>query len=244
MLRNKKVVIFDLDGTLINSMGIWNEIDEKLIKTISKIDIDIDNFGIGRQRDLKLKEYSKCEDAYLEYCGFLKEKYKSDLTKEDIIKLRYEIADKYLKEVIDYKPNAEELLKYLKEKGYMLVLATTTGNNAIEKYKKYNRNIINKANFEDMFTLICAKESVKNVKPDPEVHYKILEELNVKKEECIIIEDSIIGIEAAKNAGIEAVAIYDKFSDIDREEINKLSKYRFNNFLEMLKYIKEELENV
>ena len=40
-----------------------------------------------------------------------------------------------------------------------------------------------------MFTLIYAKESVKNVKPDPEVHYKILEELNVKKEECIIIED-------------------------------------------------------
>lgn len=244
MLKNKKVVIFDLDGTLIDSMGVWNEIDEKLIKTISKIDIDLDSFGIGRQRDLKLKEYSKCEDAYLEYCGFLKEKYESELTKEEIKKLRYEIADKYLKEVIDYKQNAEELLKYLKEKGYILVLATTTGNNAIEKYKNYNKNIINKANFEDIFTLIYAKESVKNIKPDPEVHYKILEKLNIKKEECIIIEDSIIGIEAAKNAGIDVVAIYDKYSDSDREEINRLSKYRFNDFLEMLKYIKEELENV
>lgn len=244
MLKNKKVVIFDLDGTLINSMGIWNEIDEKLIEKIGTIELDLDSFEIGKQRDAKLKEYSSYEDAYLEYCGFLKEKYKSELSREEIKKIRYEIADSYLKQSVDYKENAEKLLKYLKDKEYILAVATTTGNNAVEKYKKYNKNIINKANFEDFFSLIYTKECVENVKPNPEVHYKILKELNVKKEECIIVEDSIIGIEAANNVGIEVIAIYDKYSDSDREEINRLSQYRFDNFEEMLKYIKKELENV
>ena len=114
MLKDKKVIIFDMDGTLIDSIGIWNEIDKELIKTIGNGDID--NVNIGKQRDEKLKEYSKYEDAYLEYCSFLKEKYNSKMCKEEIKKLRYEIADNYLRTVIDYKANAEKFLKYIKLK--------------------------------------------------------------------------------------------------------------------------------
>lgn len=99
MIKAKKVIIFDLDGTLIDSIGIWNEIDRELIKTIGNGSID--NVDIGKQRDEKLKEYSKCEDSYLEYCGFLKEKYNSKMAKEEIKKLRYEIADNYLRTIID-----------------------------------------------------------------------------------------------------------------------------------------------
>ena len=89
----KTLYVTDLDGTLIDSIGIWNDIDEKLIKTIG--DGTIDNVDIGLQRDSKLKEFSKFDDAYLEYCGFLKEKYNSNLSKEEIKKLRYEIANSY-----------------------------------------------------------------------------------------------------------------------------------------------------
>ncbi len=241
MLENKKAIIFDLDGTLIDSVGVWNKVDEKLIKEIKTIEFD--NVNISKQRDEKLKEYSNCKDAYLEYCGFLKEKYKSKISKEDIKKRRYEIADKYLKEEIDYKPNAENVLKYLKEKGFILVIASTTNDHAIENYKKYNKNIINKANFEDIFSLIYSKESVEKLKPNPEIHYKILENLKLKPEECLIVEDSLIGVEAANNANIDVAVIYDKYSDNDRASINKLSKYQFKNFYEMLDYLKKELGN-
>jgi len=236
MLKNKKVIIFDLDGTLIDSIGVWNDIDKELIKTIGNVEVDID---IAKQRDEKLKEYSKTEDAYLEYCGFLKEKYNSNMSKEEIKKLRYKIADNYLENIIDYKPNAEKLLKYLKEKGFVLVVASTTNDHTIEKYKKHNKNIINKANFEDIFTLIYSKGAVKELKPNPEIHYKILKELNVKPEQCLVIEDSLIGVEAANNANIEVAVMYDKYSDCSREEINKLSDYQFNDFNEMLDYIKK-----
>ena len=60
MLKNKKVIIFDLDGTLIDSIGIWNAIDEELIKTIG--DGTIDNVDIAKQRDDKLKEYKQEQD--------------------------------------------------------------------------------------------------------------------------------------------------------------------------------------
>ncbi len=240
MIKGKKVIIFDLDGTLIDSIGIWNEIDIELIKRTCESPID--DVDIGKQRDSVLKKYSKYSDAYLEYCGFLKEKYGSKLKKEEIKKIRYEIADEYLRTVIDYKPDAEKLLKYLKEKGFILVIASTTNDHTIEIYKNHNMNIINKANFDDMFSLIYSKGAVTELKPSPDIHYKVLENLNVCKEECIIIEDSLIGVEAAKNAGIEVVVIYDKYSDGNRESINKLADYKFDDFKQMLEYIKKEIE--
>ncbi len=239
MLKNKKVVIFDLDGTLIESIGIWNAIDEKLIKEVGTVELD--DIDVGKQRDMKLKEYSKCEDAYLEYCGFLKEKYQSIMSKEEIKKKRYEIVDSYLCEVIDYKPDAEKVLHYLKEKGFILVIASTTNDHTIECYKMKNQNIIQKANLTDIFSIIYSKGAVKELKPNPEVHHKIIKELNVKPEECLIVEDALIGVEAARNANIEVAVMYDKYSDCNKQEINELAQYQFQNFKEMLEYMKNEL---
>lgn len=241
MLENKKVIIFDLDGTLIDSIGVWNDIDRELIETVGKIKFD--NIDIGKQRDEKLKEFNKSEDMYLEYCGFLGEKYKSNLSKQEIKKIRYDIADKYLKNIIDYKPNAEKVLKLLKENGFILALATTTNDHTIVTYTNDNKNIISKAPLDKIFSLIYSKGAVKNLKPDPEIHNKILSELNVKPEDCLIVEDSLIGVEAAINSGIDFVVMYDKFSDGNREEINRLSKIQFNDFNEMLEKINQELKN-
>ena len=240
MLKNKKVIIFDMDGTLIDSIGIWNAIDEELIKIIG--DGTIDNVDIAKQRDDKLKEYKQEQDPYLEYCGFLKEKYHTTISKEEIKKIRYDIANRYLKEKVDYKPNAEKVIKYLKEKGYILAIASTTNQPAIDCYKTENQNIIEKANLEDYFSVIYAKNDVNAIKPNPEVHDKIMKKLHVKPEECLIVEDALVGVEAANNANIEVAVIYDQYSDSNREKINQLSQYQFKDFDEMLKEIRKELE--
>lgn len=240
MIKDKKVIIFDLDGTLIESVGVWNDIDRELLRQVAKKNLD--NVDIGIQRDSKLKEFSKCEDAYLEYCGFLKEKYDiPDLDKKEIKDLRYEIANDYLKNKVDYKPNAERLLKFLKEKDFILVIASTTTRRTINIYKEYNVNIKSKADLNTTFDLIYTKDDIKELKPNPEIHIKIMEKLGVKPEECLIFEDTLIGVEAANAALIEVAVMYDKYSDGNREEINKRVNYKFNDFNEVINFVKKEL---
>lgn len=239
MLENKKVIIFDMDGTLIDSVWIWNAIDEELIKRAGTIPLGNEN--IGKQRDDVLRKLKNEPDSYLAYCDFLREKYKSNLTKEEIKKIRYEIADNYLKNKVDYKPYAEKLLKSLKDKGYILAIASTTLRHCIDIYTTKNKNLMNKGNFKDIFSLILTKDDVITKKPSPEVHEKIMESFGVTPEECLVVEDALIGVEAAKNAGIEVAVIYDKYADADRDKINELADYTFDDFSKMLKQVKSEI---
>jgi len=236
MFKNKKVIIFDMDGTLIDSIGCWNEIDKMLIKRLGYLE-EISNTEIQARRDKCLSEYSKMENPYLEYSKTLGKMYNSTLSGEEIIDIRHQIAEDYLINMTDYKPSADLFIKKLKEKGFILVIASTTRKRNIELYKTKNQTMIQKANIDDYFSKVYTREDVKEIKPNPEVYLKVLKELNIEKEECLIFEDSLVGIEAAKKAGIEVVAMYDKYSDLDRNEINKLSDYQINNYSEAIKIL-------
>lgn len=239
MFQGKKVIIFDMDGTLIDSVGIWNEVDKNLIRKLGFLG-ELDDKAIQKQRDNLLRHFSKAENPYVEYCKSLAEKYRSNLRKEEILKLRYEIAQDYLKNEVDYKPNADQLIQKLKEKGFILAIASTTRRPNMEIYEVENQNIISKAKLTDYFSLILTREAVQEMKPNPEIFLKTVEELNVKKEECLIFEDSLVGVEAAKRAGIEVVAVYDKYSDEEREQINELSDYQIKDYSEAIKRYESE----
>lgn len=239
MFKDKKVIIFDMDGTLIDSVGIWNKVDIELIKELGESK-ELNEFEIQQQRDNKLREFSKSENPYIDYCQFLSLKYNSPFTGEEILMKRYNIAQNYLKNEIDYKKDVPELLKLLKEKNYTLIIASTTRRNNMDIYCEENTNIINKANLKDYFSVVYTREDAKEIKPNPEIYLRIVNELGVKKEQCLIFEDSLIGIEAANNAGIDVVAMYDKYSDMEREEIERKATYSLKNYEEAIQILIKE----
>ena len=237
MFKGKKVIIFDMDGTLIDSVGIWNEVDKNFIKKLGATE-ELDETSLQKQRDILLRTFSKAENPYLEYCKTLGKKYHSELSAEQILKLRYDVAQDYLKNKVDYKPYADEFIRKLKEENFVLAIASTTRRDNMRIYQKQNENIMKKAAIDDYFSLVLTREDVKEMKPNPEVFLKVVEELKVKKEECLIFEDTLVGVEAAKNAGIEVVAMYDKYSDGEREEINQIANCQLDNYADAIEIMK------
>ena len=235
MFHGKKLICFDLDGTLIDSVGIWNQVDASLIEQLStqKIDLDI----IQQQRDRQLKKFKNCADPYLEYCGFIQDFYGSKLSKQEIKMQRHALSYHYLDHVIALKPQAEVFLKQLKLHGFELAIATTTSIHNIQHYQNNNTLINSKIDFENDFSLILTRENVQNIKPHPEVYLKAIQHFGFKAEECLIIEDSLVGVEAAKQAGIDVIAIYDAYSAHELEEIKTQADYFVQDYAELLNAI-------
>ena len=228
--ENIDLVIFDLYGTLIDSNGIHNEIDVDLVRFLGG-NTDFEQI-IEERNDFIRKNPGG--DAYLKYCEFLKVKYKSTLSKEEILEKRRSMAKEALKKV-EFKPNADKAIKFLKNKNYKLALATVSRREDIDVYVNENENMKNKCNLDEYFDLILTKFDVKEKKPNPEVYNKVVEAFKITDlSKCIVVEDSLTGIMAAKNAHLNVIAMYDKYADKDRKQINQLADYKVDNYEELI----------
>ena len=170
-------LLFDLDGTLVGT----EKFDIKLLKTI-------------------LKKYEL--DTNLNFKGYNLDEYLSNLTNDKILqkKIKSEFVSEYelILKNIQIEIN-NELVKYLKI-GISPLVALVTANN-----KKLTKQILNKTGLSKYFEIIITCEDVKHQKPHPEPYLKAMKELNVSPENCIVFEDSEIGINSAQSAGIKTV---------------------------------------
>ena len=234
-LANLDLVIFDLDGTLIDSNGVHNYLDIELARSLGE---DKNSEEILLERDEFFKNNKK-GDIYLNYCEYLKTKYKSDLSKEEILQFRRNLSNIVSKD-IKYKPNADKMIKYLKSQKIKMALGTVSRKETIDIYINENENIKSKCDLQEYFDLIVTKDDVKLKKPNPEVYNKIIGKLNISDlSKCVVVEDSLTGVIAAKNANLDVIVIYDKYSDKDRKKINELADYNVENFKEMIELFKE-----
>lgn len=84
---------------------------------------------------------------------------------------------------------------------------------------------------------MLTRENVQNIKPHPEVYLKAIQHFGLTADECLIIEDSLIGIEAANQAGIEVVAIYDQYSQHELAQIQAKADYFVQDFATLIDYL-------
>ncbi|MBI2613966.1 MAG: HAD-IA family hydrolase, partial [Candidatus Levybacteria bacterium] len=101
---------------------------------------------------------------------------------------------------------AKKTINYLKSKKITIVLATSSSRSAVNKF-------INKFHLSNAFSLIITKDDVTKRKPDPQIYNLAKEKINLKDEEILVVEDTQIGVEASKSAGLICVAIPNKYTE-------------------------------
>lgn len=213
MLDNIKAVIFDLDGTLIDSMSIWKDIDiEYLGKHGHELPDDLQNSIEGM--------------SFSETAAYFKERFQLEDSLDEIKATWNQMAwDKYANE-IQFKTGAKEFVDFLRKSGIKTGIATS---NSIELVKAVLQN----HEMEEAFDSIHTSCEVKQGKPAPDIYELVAGELEVRPEECLVFEDVPHGIMAGKNAGMKVCAVEDEFSRPVVEEKKELSDYYIKDYFDI-----------
>jgi len=183
-----KAIIFDLDGVLLDSVGrdiaITVQVFNNFGYSITQSD---EQYIIGWHPADRITVFAEKFDISPE---------EQQLIVEDEKRLYRELWDSTSKLL----PGVKECLGTMKTKGLTLALATTSTGESVSKF-------LQKFNLHGYFTLILTREDVFTRKPNPEVYTKAWNELGYKSEEMIVVEDTKIGVRAAKSAGLPCVAV-------------------------------------
>jgi HAD superfamily hydrolase (TIGR01509 family) len=214
MLKEIDAVIFDLDGTLVDSMWMWESIDKEYLG----------RFGLGLPSDLQ----SKIEGmSFSETALYFKTRFdlpdSLDQIKSDWNQMAWE---KYLNEV-PVKEGVIDLLEYLKKEGIPAGIATSNSRELVDL-------IIEKHQMQDYFASIRTSCEVAKGKPSPDIYLLVSKDLGCEPSRCLVFEDVLQGVMAGKNANMKVCAVYDKFSEKDEEEKIKLADYFIHSIREVL----------
>ena len=209
-----EAVLFDLDGTLVDSMWMWQKIDIEYLG----------RFGIPLPPNLQT-----CIEgmSFSETAVYFKERFRLPDSLE-VIKADWNAMarEKYRHEVF-YKEGALSFLKACKSKSIRLGVATSNSRELVDEVAKA-------LSFQEYFHCIMTACEVPKGKPAPDIYLAVAERLGVAPKKCLVFEDILPGIQAGKAAGMTVCAVEDAYSADIREEKRALAHYYIGDYRELL----------
>jgi len=189
-----KAVIFDMDGLMIDSEKIQSKAFETLISIYKKKPI-LNTLGIIQTIGMTSKENWKR----------LKIKHNIDENLEKLINERRIIYEKLLSSNIKPMPGLIKLLKLLQNHNLKMAIASSSNLNIINL-------VLSNLQIKKYFQVITSGDEVKRSKPHPEIFLKTAKKINIDPKDCLVLEDSQLGVEAAIKAGMKVIAVPNKYT--------------------------------
>ena len=216
MLKDVEAVIFDLDGTLMDSMTLWLEIDIEYLG----------RYGYTVPEDLQksIEGMGFTETAY-----YFKDRFSIPESIDEIKQEWNRMAfHKYAHEVM-MKPGAREFLNRLRSAGIHTAIASSNSRELIMACLENN-------GISHLFDYVVTSCDVAKGKPAPDIYLHAAKLLGTAPEHCFVFEDVPMGSLAGKNAGMRVCAVEDSFSIDQMEEKRRLADYYIDSY--------DEIENV
>lgn len=210
MMLGKEAVIFDLDGSLVDSMWIWRDIDIAFLG----------RYGLTMPDNLQSQIEGK---SFHETAVFFKENFDIPQSVEEMKDTWNKMAwDKYMHEV-PLKPGIADFLEGCRRKRIKLGIATSNSRELVENVAKVHR-------LHDYFSCIMTGCDVERGKPAPDIYLAVADRLEVKPHNCLVFEDIVPGIMAGKNAGMQVCAVEDAYSAEARDAKKKTADYYIEDY--------------
>lgn len=207
-----KGVIFDLDGTLFDSMWVWREVDTQFVK----------NHGLPVEEDyleaLKSMNFTECAE-------YTRKRYGLTLSDAEMMAEWDSLAKKAYAEDVALKAGVKEYLSFLKEKGIKTSVATSC-------YLSLCMPTLKRHDIEGIFDAMTTKDEDPRSKEHPDIFLRAAEKIGLKPEECAVFEDILTAVKTAKGAGFITVGVADNASLSEKEEIATVADMYINDFHE------------
>ncbi len=213
-LNGKKAVLFDLDGTLVDSMWMWKDIDIEFLG----------RFGYGLPEDLQREIEGM---SFSETASYFKERFLLPMTVEEIKDCWIAMSIEKYRTEVGLKPGALEFLKYCRERGIRTGVATSNGRDMVDA-------VIESLKIGDYLGEVATACEVAAGKPEPDIYLEVARRLSVEPEECLVFEDIPAGIVAGKRAGMTVLAVQDEFSKDLETEKRELADGFIRDYFELL----------
>ena len=214
MLTNVKGVIFDLDGTLVDSMWIWSQIDIEYLKIK----------GHSLPDDLR-NEITHL--SFYQTAIYFKNRFNIDDSIDDILNAWHKMAFDHYANNVKLKAGVKDFLIYLKSQKIKIALATSNSLPLLEVCLKNN-------NIYDYFDSITITDEVAKGKDCPDIYLLAAKKLNINPKNCLVFEDILSAIKSAKAANMKVIAVKDDECLDSKEKILKYADKYIESFLELL----------